>query len=104
MTQKDLFGGPESDHLPIKLRLRFGHRHSQRKPSRSKELKVDWEKILDDPATAGLFYSQATDNLHALKAAGEIISSQKLSESIVKAAALTAPPDEEKRSGWFAEN
>jgi hypothetical protein len=37
---------------------------------------------------AGLFYRQATANLHALKA-GEIISSRKLSESIVKAAVLT---------------
>jgi hypothetical protein len=27
-----------------------------------------------------------------------------LSESIVKAAALGAPPDEKKKTGWFAEN
>jgi hypothetical protein len=43
---KRFVGGAVSDHLPIKLRLRFGHKHSLRKPSRSKDLKVDWKKCL----------------------------------------------------------
>jgi hypothetical protein len=62
-----------------------------------KELRVDWEKILEDLAIAGLFYRQATDNLHALKVTGGNISSKALSESIVKAAALTTTPDKKKR-------
>jgi hypothetical protein len=46
-------------------------------------------------------YLQVTENLHALKVEEKAISSKALSESIVKAAAaaLTAPPDEKKRSG-----
>ncbi len=101
---KRLIGGAQSDHLPIKLRLQFGHKHSPKKPSRVKNLKVDWQKILEDQTTAGLFNRQATDNLHALKAANDIITSKALSKSIVKAAALVAPPDEKKKTGWFAEN
>jgi hypothetical protein len=69
-----------------------------------KKLRVDWEKILEDPTMASLFHNQATNNLRALKVAGETISFKKLSASIVKAAALTVLPDKEKRSGWFAEN
>jgi hypothetical protein len=53
---KRFIGGAESDHLPIKLRLRFGHKHPPRKPSKIKNLKVDWQKILEDPIIAGLFY------------------------------------------------
>jgi hypothetical protein len=51
-----------------------------------KQLKVYWGEILEDPTIAGLpvFYRQATDNLHALKATGESISSKALLESIVK--------------------
>jgi hypothetical protein len=83
---KRFVGGAVGDHLRIKLQLsRFGHKHSPRKPSRSKELKVDWEKIIEDPTIAGLFYRQATDNLHELKATGENSSSKTLSVSIVKA-------------------
>jgi hypothetical protein len=101
---KRLIGGAQSDHLPIKLRLRFGHKHSPRKRSRMKNLKVDWQKILEDQTTAGLFNRQATDNLHALKAANDTITSKALSKLIVKAAALIALPDKKKKTGWFAEN
>jgi hypothetical protein len=60
--------------------------------------------MLEDPTIAGLFYRQATDNLHALKAAGRNISSKTLSELIVKGAELTATPNKKKRTGWLAEN
>jgi hypothetical protein len=53
---KRFIKGAESDHLRIKLNLRFGHKHSPRKPSKKKNLKVDWQQILEDPTTAGLFY------------------------------------------------
>jgi hypothetical protein len=45
-----------------------------------------------------------TYNLHALKVVNDTITSKALSESIVEAAALIAPPDKKKKTGWFAEN
>jgi exonuclease III len=91
--------GCRSDHLPVKLTMRFGYEHNHRTKKRAEKETTEWKK-LDDPECEKR-YQEKLDGLLQSIANRKEMSSEKLSEAIIKAGKATCSAKVSARKGWF---
>jgi hypothetical protein len=91
-----IVGGPNSDHDPVVLKLRFGHHKNTMPPKRSKP-RIAWHK-LDDPGIAAEFKEAKIKTNNKLLEKGAP-SSKAFSNAIMDIAKETCPKDKATMKG-----